>query len=91
MKEAYYAQGDIVNTLVRLSQSCCDGLPEDYRIYAAVNRTMKHVVGAIITLPLRTDLFPVVTCSECRFRHTGRFQCEGRGPDWFCPEGQRRR
>ena len=36
------------------------------------------------------DLRPVVTCGECKHRHTGRMYCEGRHPDWFCASGERR-
>lgn len=35
------------------------------------------------------DLRPVVTCGECKHRHTGRMFCQGRSPDWFCASGER--
>ena len=46
-------------------------------------------IARIVQNTPTVDAVEVVRCKDCRHRHT-RYNCQGRSPEWYCPNGERK-
>lgn len=55
-------------------------------------RDRNRAIHQVRELTPVSDARIVVTCGECRHRNEmHRQQCQGRRPDWFCADGEKKR
>ena len=76
----------------RLKKVLDDSLEGTYTIEDS--KTASIMAGTIIACGILVNEMPavdaveVVRCKDCRYRHTKAI-CQGRSPEWYCPNGER--